>query len=625
MALPPLVEDHLEPKNHKKRLQARGIQIILRLTLAFVLAFFINQLKLDFFESFLYDMRVRLRPAPETSGNVTLVIIDENTVQKLQSEPQAAHFQQLIQKLSATKPMALVFDLDLKELKGSFEDKQKMVRESLQNPEIYFMTEDLGVPGQAIKSSYPEPLDELPVFPGLKSADISNFAKDGVSRRMMIAYQGREMLHLHLAKGLRPDLAETHHIRGLFQFVESDQMYIDFRPEGTYPRIPFHQILAGDFNEELIRDHIIIVGQDLKTLDRDYARTPYSRDILAMTSAELHANMFDTLLTNRAPVRASPWVNFFFVALISLITVNVVFTMRPLLGLSILGGTLLGYGLIAFFCFWPFGIWISMVHPWLAIFLCYYFFIPYRLIIENRRSWEIYQKHNLLKQVEELKTNFISMMSHDLKTPIARIIGMTDVILRDSSPLSHQQREAVDTIKHSSDDLLKFINAILSYGRIESQSVQLNRSSRDLNQVLDEVIHKHEFLAKLKKIQVLKEYEPLFPISVDTDLMKQVFSNLIENAIKYSGEETKILVSTEEKNGFVIVQIADQGSGIQPEDLPHIFMKFYRSQKAKSSPIKGSGLGLYLAKYFVELHRGRIFVESTYGQGSTFTIELPVG
>ena len=265
-----------------------------------------------------------------------------------------------------------------------------------------------------------------------------------------------------------------------------------------------------------------------------------------------------------------------------------------------------------------------MAHPWLAIFLCYYFFIPYRLIIENRRSWEIYQKHRLLKQVEELKTNFISMMSHDLKTPIARILGMADVILRDPTPLSSHQHEAVDTIKHSSDDLLKFINSILNYGRIESQELQLNKQSKDINTLLTEVISKHEFLGKLKKIQILKEFETLFPISVDPDLIRQVLSNLIENAIKYSHEDTKILISTEEKDGWVVIQIADQGPGIPRDELPNLFMKFYRSQNAKSSTIKGSGLGLYLAKYFVELHGGKIFVESTYGQGSTFTVQLPL-
>jgi signal transduction histidine kinase len=217
------------------------------------------------------------------------------------------------------------------------------------------------------------------------------------------------------------------------------------------------------------------------------------------------------------------------------------------------------------------------------------------------------------------------MMSHDLKTPIARIQGMSDVILIDPAPLSSQQREAVDTIKQSSDDLLKFINAILNYGRIESEGVQLHLQSRDINQLLKDVIRKHEFLAKIKRIQIVSELEPLFPISVDPELMKQVLSNLIENAIKYSPEDTKILVSSEERDNKIVVQVADQGPGIPPEELSNIFMKFFRSKNTKSSPIKGSGLGLYLAKYFTELHNGAIFVESSIGNGSTFTVELPLG
>jgi signal transduction histidine kinase len=138
------------------------------------------------------------------------------------------------------------------------------------------------------------------------------------------------------------------------------------------------------------------------------------------------------------------------------------------------------------------------------------------------------------------------------------------------------------------------------------------------------VAKKNEFLAKVKHIKIVTEFETLFSIPVDPELIKQVFSNLIENAINYSPENSKVLISTEEANGKVIVQVADQGIGISAEEVPHIFMKFFRSREAKSSPIRGSGLGLYLAKYFVELHKGQIFVESTPGQGSTFTVELPI-
>jgi signal transduction histidine kinase len=269
------------------------------------------------------------------------------------------------------------------------------------------------------------------------------------------------------------------------------------------------------------------------------------------------------------------------------------------------------------------GLWIDLAHPFLAIFLCYYFFIPYRLIKENRRSWEYYQKNKLLSQVEELKTNFISMMSHDLKTPIARIQGMTEVISKDPQPLSNNQREAVDTIQSSSDDLLKFINAILQYGRIESQGLELNLQSKDINQLLKEVIKKHDFLSKVKKIKIEYTFETLFPITIDPDLMRQVFSNLLENAIKYSPEESIVIVTTKEVDNQLLIEFKDHGIGIPAEDLPNIFMKFFRSHNVKTSTIKGSGLGLYLANYFTVLHNGKLTVISDSSNGSTFTVVLP--
>jgi hypothetical protein len=159
---------------------------------------------------------------------------------------------------------------------------------------------------------------------------------------------------------------------------------------------------------------------------------------------------------------------------------------------------------------------------------------------------------------------------------------------------------------------------------VESQGFQLNLQSKDINNLLTEVVRKHEFLAKIKYIQIIMELEPIFPVPVDPDLIKQVFSNLVENAIKYSNDHTRILICSEEQDGRVMIQIIDQGPGIPTDELPHIFMKFFRSKNAKSSPIKGSGLGLYLAKYFTELHGGKIVVESICGNGSTFTVELPM-
>ncbi|NUM57093.1 MAG: CHASE2 domain-containing protein [Bdellovibrionaceae bacterium] len=597
--------------------------MLFRVALATGLALFITQIKLDFFESYLYDMRVRLTPVPTTSGNIQIIEVTPETVEYFKGIPKAEHHKKLMEWLIPLAPRAIVYDINFDEILGSEKNKKEFARVMESFHQLFVLTNFLEMRGEEGKLKLSEPYEKIKLFSGPKSSDTANFAKDGVTRRMMINYQDQVMLHPFLASQINTEIVDKFKIKGLFDFLETDQVYIRFRPTGTYAKIPFHEAYKGLISTQAFKDKIVLIGHNLELSEKDYLMTPYSRSSIAMTTTEMHANMFDTLILNNAISKAPQFVNTLITILISIVTVYIVFALSPAMGLFIIILLFISYLLISYFLFWPFGIWISMAHPLLAIFLCYYFFIPYRLIIENRRSWEYYQKNKLLRQVEELKTNFISMMSHDLKTPIARIKGMTDVIINDGFTVSPIQREALDTIRSSSDDLLKFINSILNYAKIESQGVELHLQSKDPNNLLTDVIRKHEFLAKVKKISIETEFEPLFPIKIDPELMKQVFSNLIENAIKYSPEETIIKVISKEIDGMVVVRISDSGLGIPAQELPNLFMKFYRSANAKSSPIKGSGLGLYLAKYFTELHGGRIFVESVYGQGTDFVVELP--
>ncbi len=619
MALPPSLK---EPS--KRQTIKRYTVLSLRVGLALALAAFISQVKLDYLESYLYDLRVRLRPAPSSSGNIVLIMIDPATVEKLKGPPSFIQHTEFLQKLESTRPKALLYDLKVPELKGTPQEAKKFAAATEAFAQFFVITDALEMRGEKGKLKFSPPLEKIKLFSGPKSSDRANFAKDNVTRRLLISYQDQIMVHPFLASQINPEIIDRKKIKGLFDFFDSEQTYINFRSTGAYTTFSFADVLDGQVPAEKFKDKIIILGRNLELSEEEYILTPYSRDVVAMTTAEMHANMIDTLILNNASRKSNEIWNLLFTMLISIITVHVVFSMRPARGLMIIAFTGGLYSLFSFFLFWPFGIWISMAHPLIAIFLCYYFFIPYRLIIENRRSWEYYQRNQLLKQVEELKTNFISMMSHDLKTPIARIQGMTEVMLKSATALTSLQQEAVDSIRQSSDDLLKFVNSILNYAKIESQGVQLHLQSKDINVLLAEVIRKHEFLARVKKIKVTSELEPLFPIPMDPELIRQILSNLVENAIKYSPDETEIKINSFEKNGFVVIKIKDQGLGISTEDLPHIFMKFFRSQNAKSSPIKGSGLGLYLAQYFTELHKGKIEVESVPGAGSVFTVSLPL-
>lgn len=614
---------------------------------AILTTFSLSQFKFDYLEAVFYDARLRTRPAPQPSGHIELIYVDSETISALGKVPTARDHLDLLIKLQAAGARHIVQLISPTEFVGSLEELTEYAKVAEATRGFVVARNDVALRGEENGLRLDPPFEKLNVGSASVPRDSNIFARDDVSRRLLIAYQGQPTLWPTLAADFNADLKAALNlsspplaaaedagevevragfaqaVRGSLYVLQSDQIYVNFAPSGTYPSQSFARVLRGESAEGRFKDKVVIIGRDIQTTSKDYVRTPYSREIVAMTAVEYHANALDTLIRNDAPVRAAAWVDHVFTALISLLTVIVVLKLKPTLGLMVLLATVASFTLIAWLMFALGGVWLSMAQPYLAVFIGYYFFIPYRLIIENRRSWEYYQKNKLLTQVEELKTNFMSMMSHDLKTPIARIEGMVEIVENERDRLSSRQVEALATLRNSSHELLEFVSSILNLGRIESKAIQLHLHSKDVNSLIKEVVQKLEYQAKSKNIQIRTELEPLFSIKMDVDLMRQVLQNLIENAIKYSPPGTSVLVSTEEGEGWISVQVADQGPGIPEDELPHIFMKFYRSRNAKASTIKGSGLGLYLARYFVELHKGRITVDSSPGAGSTFTVELP--
>jgi signal transduction histidine kinase len=608
-------------------------QYFFRIAFALVAAAAMSSLKLDYIESYLYDLRVRAKAAmglsEPSNPQIVLIKIDSSTVEKHKGFPNYKDHADLLKQINVGEPRFVIYgfrinDNMMEDIDGNENDMAAFSAVVEKTKDFYVIYDDTVMKGEAGKLKLRPPLENVPLFSGPTCQDANLFAKDGVNRRMMISYQEQKVLHTYVASFYNPNIQNMDMIHGQFDFFDSVQAYINYNRKGSFPEFSFDDVLNGKVDPAAFKGKIVIVGTDTGKTKREYFQTPFSREITAMTTIEVHANTFQTLIENSSPMRTPRWLDILLTCLISVFTVHVVLTLTPSRGLILLGSTIIGIGIFSVVLFAVFKIWIEIAHPFLTIFLCYYFFIPYRLIIENRKSWEYLQKNKLLQQVEELKTNFISMMSHDLKTPIARIQGMIEVILKDETALSSQQREAVDTIKGSSDDLLKFINSILQYGRIESEGVELHKHSKDINQLIKDVIKKHEFLARVKKIKITQELDPLFPVMVDPELMKQVLSNLIENAIKYSPEESTVVVKSREENDQVLVEVIDQGVGIPTVDLPNIFMKFFRSHNVKTSTIKGTGLGLYLAQYFVQLHKGQISVSSEPGQGSKFTVHLPL-
>jgi len=570
-------------------------------------------------ENYLYDLRVIYKPVSKVSDTVATIAIDQETVRDMRRSPNAKDHIEFLKLLLAQKPKAIVYLIHPKELVGAYEELQEFGELASGLNNFIVVSEKLNLKGEEGRLEMPPPFTGIKVAIGPKLADRNSSGGDGVTRRMLVSYEGKMAFHPHFA-----GITREEGVRGLIYDDEFNEAFIDYHPQGTYRALSFSSVLENKIPASQLTDKIVFVGRDTLGSNKDYVQTPYSQDQMAMTVLELHANMMDTMILNSSPIKVNYWINIVATLLFSWLIVYVVLALKPSRGLLILLASVLAYVTLSWSLLSLAGVWLGMAHTLIAMFVCYYFLIPYRLILENRKSWELFQRNKILSQVEELKSNFLSMMSHDIKTPLARIQGMIDLIKRETVELNPKQTQALDTITQSSRDLTEFITSILDLGRVESQGINLHFSSRDINSLVQEVIEKYDFFAKERNIEIIGEFEPMFSAKVDVELMRQVFSNLIENAIKYSPEGTKVLVTTEESNGEVVIQFADQGIGISEDEQQNVFMKFYRSKEAKNSKIKGTGIGLYLARYFVDLHRGRIDVESRPAQGSTFSVVLPM-
>lgn len=604
-----------------------GLLRLVRWILAVGIAAVLMRLPLDTFEFYLFDLRVMVRPPTPLSEHIETVSINSVSVQAFKGVPTLKEHILFLKQLQSENIKALVYLINPNELFGNHSEKQQFADLARSFEGFYFLNnsdDDLMMRGEVGKFDLPGPLKSIRVLSGPITYDLKIFSQDGVTRRMLLTYQGNILFHPFIASQVIPERAQPKNIRGSFEFYDTEQTYIDMAPAQSFPKTNFVDVVRANFNKGAFKDKILFVGTDLGKSTKEYIKTSYSRSVTAMTVLEAHANMLNTLLQNSSPKRVPPWVNTFILLIMVILSVEVVLAMKPIRGLLVIGLTLVVFTISSFVAFWPFGWWVDMAHPILGVFISYYFLIPYRLIMENRKSWELFQKNKLLTQVEELKTNFIGMMSHDLKTPLARIQGMIEIVKRDPNPLSEEQKSALKSIRLSTDDLLNFISTILNFSRLESEGAHLNLKSKDINTVINEVLIKCEDLAKAKSIAISKELEPLFSIKLDPDLMRQVIFNLVENAIKYSPEGTEIKIKSEERDQYVRVSVSDQGIGIPEDEISRLFMKFFRSRNAKNSPVKGSGLGLYLSKYFVELHKGRLTAVSEENKGSTFTIELPI-
>jgi two-component system phosphate regulon sensor histidine kinase PhoR len=242
---------------------------------------------------------------------------------------------------------------------------------------------------------------------------------------------------------------------------------------------------------------------------------------------------------------------------------------------------------------------------------------------EGRGAIAVFHDITRLKELEKIREDFVANVSHELRTPLTTIKGYAETLL-EGALKEEVAYQFVQIIKRHTDRLAKIVEDLLMLSKIESREFQLKREIISLSGFIDDVIDFVKDPAEKKKISISRNEIPSsLSVEVDRNYLEQVLINLLDNAIKYTPEGGKIMISAIEKDQREIqFSIDDNGIGIPKEDIPRIFERFYRVDKGRSQELGGTGLGLSIVKHLVQAHGGKVWVESQLGKGSTFYFTL---
>ncbi len=248
-------------------------------------------------------------------------------------------------------------------------------------------------------------------------------------------------------------------------------------------------------------------------------------------------------------------------------------------------------------------------------------------IFENKRiSGCLLVIHDIteIRRLEAMRRDFVANVSHELKTPLTTIKGFVETLLEGALEDKDNSRHFLEIIQGHADRINNLVNDLLDLSHLESKEITLEKQEINLKTLADETLASFKSPLKKKAIEVINGLPAQLLIKIDKDKIGQVLTNLIDNAIKFNQEKGFIKIYSEDLLDKIKIVVEDSGIGIPPKDIPRIFERFYRVDKARSRSLGGTGLGLSIVKHIVELHNGSVGVESTEGLGSKFWFILPL-
>lgn len=602
------------------QLKLRQLFLLLRrkrgLVLRALLCWAIGLLALHLDEVSSYDFRLSLRGAQDPSKDIVIIDINESDLQYF--FPQKNHLRELkddatisnesrywnleswrnvLKKLLAMNPKAVGINFFFDERVGrdiSAEDWNLFTDER-----VLWM-------GALSQDS----LVQLPPFADQTKQNFGfaefNRDEDGMLRSVPSLNLHYPPFPLKLAEKASPHSRDNH---------PPGKAIINFRGPGqSFAHVSFKDFLSDKFPASFFSNKILIIGTGRDT------GSSFASPVGPLSRSEVMAHVTDNIINKRWVKRLPKPFAFgelFIVMLVSVFLMNyfpqkVAFVFLSFLGLAIFS--------LSLWFFDTFYFWTPALSPLIQLGGTWTLFVGYLASRMEHKNWQLEQEKQSLAQLEQLKNNFVSLISHDLKTPIAKIQAIVDRLLLTDH--SSELTQDLKSLRASSNELHRYIQSILKILRVESKDFHLNIEVSDINDLVQRAILQIKPLAQEKRISISENLEPLFTIEVDPILIQEVLINILENAIKYTPEAGAVWIETQEVDNNIKISIRDNGEGIRPEELEDVFGKFVRG-KNQDLKTKGSGLGLYLVKYFIELHGGSVSLASQVGKGTTVDLYLP--
>ncbi|MEM9771655.1 MAG: CHASE2 domain-containing protein [Cyanobacteria bacterium P01_D01_bin.73] len=619
-----------------------------------------------FLEWALRDTYVRLRSPEPKENRIVIVTIDESDIQLAGQWPASDKFlAKVIRDISAQNPHSIGLDLyrDLPVEPGNEE-----IIETFEKTENLYGIEKVG--GQPIAP--PPTLERL----NRVTANDVVLDLDGRIRRGIVGIQRtdgayREGLASHIALNYLEDkglaltvINEKEQIqkigRALFRPVTTKvgdhmpdaggyQIFLNYRGGlDSFLHISLADVVAGRVPKDLFRDRIVFIGPIAPSVN-DQWQTPYNSALLPskplMPGVVIHANITSQIISaaldgrvmQQAPAKSAvlAWIIAWGVGG----AIYGTYRQRISQGIVVMmagSASILAVSYLSFNSGWsipavsPLLVWnvgtgtAMLITLWNALERSRDDLSKYAVTLE--------EKNQELKRLDELKDEFLANTSHELRTPIHGIVGLSEALIQGTAgPLQSPQEENLQLIADSGRRLSNLVDDILDFAQLKNGRLDLELKAVEVKGCVDAVLAVTQVLVGDRQITVTNDSSPgLPPILGDEDRVQQILYNLIGNAIKFT-EKGRVQVSAKSvvpgeamEKRAIAISVSDTGPGIAEENLERIFESFEQGDGSTSRRHGGAGLGLAVTKQLVDLHSGDIQVQSTLGKGSTFTVTLPV-